>query len=183
VNRINSVLVHPEGAGFMSNVTVKKVLVASMGAALAGALAHSGSADAAVLSASNGFADDSSQSECFQRSWNNPGQVRHKVECDGVSGWWDIPMPIFTTGNKNFSVHIKSTWGGIFVNTVDVFVLGANGMISRWNEQRFDGPFEGWINFPTLAVNSNESATIQFLLPDGPEGHSADSYISAVKGF
>jgi hypothetical protein len=168
----------------MSNVTVKKVLVASMGAALAGVLAHSGSAGAAVLSASNGFADDSANSECFQRSWNSPGQVRYKPECPGTSAWYDIPMPIFTAGNKNFSVYMKTPWP--FVIHCDLFVVRANGTISRWNEQAFDGDpdFEDWINFPqNFAVNTDESAIIECEVPVGPEGTTSDSFISAVKGF
>jgi hypothetical protein len=168
----------------MSNVTVKKVLVASMGAALAGALAHTSSAGAAVLSASNGFADDSTKSQCFQRSWQSPGQVRYKPECSNndTAAWYDIPMPIFATGNKNFSVYVRTGWPSVWTYC-DLFVVGANGTISRWNEQEFQGVFQDWVNFPTMAVNSNESAIIECFVPEGPEGSSLDSFISAVKGF
>ena len=166
----------------MAKVTVKKVLVASMSAAaLAGALAHAGSARAAVVSASHGFADDSANSECFQRSWQSPGQVRYKPGCPGISAWYDIPLPIFATGNKSLSVFMRSSWPQPTARC-DAFVVGANGGIVRWNEQSF-GIIEDWVNFPLMAVNANESAIIECLVPNGTEGNVNDSYISAVKGF
>jgi hypothetical protein len=93
-------------------------------------------------------------------------------------------MPIFAPGNKNFSVYFRTGWP-VWTHC-DLFVVGANGTISRWNEQsvRGDpGPFEGWISFPTMAVNADESAIIACLVPDGLEGGQLDSFISAVKGF
>ena len=92
-------------------------------------------------------------------------------------------MPIFSTGNKNFSVYIRAFLGPSFLATCDAFVLSSNGVIARWNEKQ-TSIFEGWVNFNTLAVNANESAIIECTVQAGTgEGTPGDSFISAVKGF
>jgi hypothetical protein len=84
---------------------------------------------AGVLAASAGFADDTTKASCFQRDYANPGQVRYTCSSP-VGAWWDIPLPISSTGSKTLSVYFKSSWGGIFTNECDAMVMAANGTIA-----------------------------------------------------
>lgn len=125
------------------------------------------------LAASAGFPDDSNLASCFQRDWNSPGRVRYNG-CAGALSWWDVPTPIKSTGTKSFGVFLKSRASG---GECWAEVFAANGTLARWNVQTFVN-VEQWINFASLAVNSNESAEIQCAVSS-----ISGDYISAVRGF
>jgi hypothetical protein len=125
----------------------------------------------AQLAASAGFPDDSNLFSCFQRGWQDPGRVRYNG-CAGAQAWWDMPVPVKTTGSKSLGVFVKNS-GGTSECWADV--LGANGTLVRFNVQTF-GTIERWVDFASLQVNSNESVEIQCAVRSG-------NYVSAVRGF
>lgn len=148
-------------------------------ASLAGILLLvSGNAESGIIPAGAGAADDTvNKSLCFQRDFQNPGRVKYTCQ-NPIGAWWDVPVPITSTGNKSFSVWIKGSSG--FVGHCDALVVGASGNLVRWNEQTYT-VINNWINFPALAVNANETAVVACeILQDGIGG---ENFMGSVKGF
>jgi len=125
------------------------------------------------LSASHGFADDSTLGSCFQRDWNSPGRVVYNG-CSGSMNWWDIPMPVGYRGNKLFSVFLKSQVSG---GECYAEISTGDGVLTQWSHKTF-GTVEQWIDFSSLAMGSTDAAEIQCLVSS-----ASGDYISAVKGF
>jgi len=136
-----------------------------------------------VLPATAGFSDDASMASCFHAEWDNPGRIQYDG-CNGIWGWWDVPMPATVPGTKNFAVFVNAHVGGIFENECYAFVLAADGTTPRWDYQHYDITEEAWITFNPLAVNSGESGEISctVTLADANNG-TQDDHISMVKGF
>lgn len=164
-----------EGKGNMENVKIVTRMSAVLMVA-AGTMLASSAESATVMAASGGSPFDSSQVECFHKDWNNPARV--SFSCDPVAnGWWDMVVPITSTGTKTLSFY--STFTTPINTECDAFVFGADGSISRWDSQLI-GTSSGWHSFAGLAVNTNESAEIECLIPAGSFG---ENWVSAVKGF
>jgi len=136
-----------------------------------GAIATSATA-AYEIPASDGFPDDVTQVTCFQRDWANPSMV-HYDGCAGSLSWWNMPVPIFSTGSS-MSVYVKSQLSG---NECYAEVMRDDGSLVNWNYQPFNA-VNKWINFAALSVGSNQSAIVQCTISS-----ASGDYLASVKGF
>jgi hypothetical protein len=152
-----------------------------------GALLFSSPAQSAVtiLPASAGHGLEAQWAHCFPRGWNEPGRVRFESSLcpipndppwTQIGSWWDMPIPIASTGTKWFSVYGRDQ-AQQFTDKCWALVVNASGASVRWQTMHLERNPQ-WHNFCSLAVNSNESALISCPLVDGDQ---FITWVSAVK--
>lgn len=146
------------------------------------ALVQSSPAEAAIIGAHSGKAFFSNQTNCFTFDNEFYSRVRFTggTGCGIVTGgWWAVPVPISSTGNKTFSVYYKDTssapdscWAHVFTQ---------DGDIQRSDEVTFLNE-QGWKPFEQLLVSTNEHVDIECFIGNVGTG-APNTWMSAVKGF
>lgn len=126
-----------------------------------------------TLPASDGFADDPALTNHFQRDWDNPSRVHY----DGAGGplaWWDVAIPIFSTGTKNISISINSHRSD---SECWLQVMRSDGTIAAYLHKTV-GVVTGWVNFSSISVASSQSMVLQCTISS-----VSGDYFALIKGF